>query len=49
VASINLGGGFKVGRMPEEPSVDMVDVGAHVRREIEGFHDRSGRGLQRAA
>jgi diaminopimelate decarboxylase len=31
--------------MPEEPSVDMADVGAHVRREIEGFHDRSGRGL----
>jgi diaminopimelate decarboxylase len=45
VASINLGGGFKVGRMPEEPSVDMADVGAHVRREIEGFRDRSGRGL----
>ena len=45
VASINLGGGFKVGRMPEEPSVDLADVGAHVRGEIEGFHDRSGRGL----
>ncbi|HSB42124.1 MAG TPA: diaminopimelate decarboxylase [Methylomirabilota bacterium] len=45
VASINLGGGFKVGRMPEEPSVDMADVGAHVRREIEAFRDRAGRGL----
>jgi len=45
VASINLGGGFKVGRMPEEPSVDMADVGAHVRREIEDFRDRAGRGL----
>jgi diaminopimelate decarboxylase len=45
VASINLGGGFKVGRMPEEPSVDMADVGAHVRSEIEGFHDRAGRAL----
>jgi diaminopimelate decarboxylase len=45
VASINLGGGFKVGRMPEEPSVDMADVGAHVRREIESFRDRAGRGL----
>jgi diaminopimelate decarboxylase len=45
VASINLGGGFKVGRMPEEPSVDMADVGAHVRREIEAFRDRTGRGL----
>src|SRR6266852_2416997 len=25
VATVNLGGGFKVGRMPEEPSVDLAD------------------------
>ena len=45
VATVNLGGGFKVGRMPEEPSVDLADVGAHVRREIEAFRDREGRAL----
>ena len=45
VATVNLGGGFKVGRMPEEPSVDLADVGAHVRREIEAFRDRDGRTL----
>jgi diaminopimelate decarboxylase len=45
VATVNLGGGFKVGRMPEEPSVDMADVGAHVRREIEAFRERDGRAL----
>jgi diaminopimelate decarboxylase len=45
VAIVNLGGGFKVGRMPEEPSVDMADVGAHVRREIEAFRERAGRAL----
>jgi diaminopimelate decarboxylase len=45
VAIVNLGGGFKVGRMPEEPSVDMADVGAHVRREIEDFREREGRAL----
>jgi diaminopimelate decarboxylase len=45
VATVNLGGGFKVGRMPEEPSVDMADVGAHVRRELESFHERDGRAL----
>ncbi len=45
VATVNLGGGFKVGRMPEEPSVDLADVGAHVRREIEDFHARDGRAL----
>ncbi len=46
VETVNLGGGFKVGRMPEEPSVDMADVGAHVRREIEGFRERAGRALR---
>jgi len=45
VTSINLGGGFKVGRMPGEPSVDLVDVGAHVRRELEAFRERDGRAL----
>jgi diaminopimelate decarboxylase len=45
VSRVNLGGGFKVGRMPEEPSVDLADVGAHVRREVEAFHERDGRGL----
>ena len=45
VRTVNLGGGFKVGRMPGERSVDMADVGAHLRRELEGFRDRDGRGL----
>jgi diaminopimelate decarboxylase len=45
VTSVNLGGGFKVGRMPEEPSVDLADVGIHVRREIEAFREREGRAL----
>jgi diaminopimelate decarboxylase len=45
VQSINLGGGFKVGRMPGEPSVDLADVGAHVRAELLAFRDRDGRGL----
>src|SRR5262245_727725 len=45
VAVVNLGGGFKVGRMPEEPSVDLVDVGNHVRGELEAFQQRDGRTL----
>jgi diaminopimelate decarboxylase len=45
VQLINLGGGFKVGRMPGEPSVDMADVGAHVRAELLAFRDRDGRAL----
>ena len=45
VTRVNLGGGFKVGRMPGEPSVDLDDVGAHVRRELVEFRARHGRGL----
>jgi diaminopimelate decarboxylase len=45
VQRVNLGGGFKVGRMAGEKSVDMADVGAHVRQELVGFRDRDGRAL----
>ena len=45
VRSVNLGGGFKVGRMPGEVSVDLDDVGAHVRDELLAFRQREGRQL----
>jgi diaminopimelate decarboxylase len=45
VQRVNLGGGFKVGRMAGEPSVDLADVGAHVREELLAFRDRDGRAL----
>ena len=45
VRAVNLGGGFKVGRMPEEPTVDLADVGAHLRAELVDFQARDGRGL----
>ena len=45
VSVVNLGGGFKVGRMPEEPSVDLIDVGTHVLGELEAFRQRDGRAL----
>jgi diaminopimelate decarboxylase len=45
VTTVNLGGGFKVGRMPDEPSTDLHDVGQHVRREVEEFRRRDGRAL----
>ena len=46
VKSVNLGGGFKVGRMPGEPSTDLADVGAHVTEELIGFRKRDGRALR---
>jgi diaminopimelate decarboxylase len=45
VSVVNLGGGFKVGRMPGEPSADLADVGAHVAQELRAFRDRDGRAL----
>src|SRR4030095_770159 len=46
VSVVNLGGGFKVGRMPEEPSVDLLDVGRHGRGELEAFRRRDVRALR---
>ena len=45
VTRVNLGGGFKVGRMPEEPTVDLGSVGAHVNQELVRFRERTGRAL----
>jgi diaminopimelate decarboxylase len=42
---VNLGGGFKVGRMPGEVSADLQDVGHHVERELIEFQERLGRRL----
>jgi diaminopimelate decarboxylase len=46
VTAINLGGGFKVGRMPEEPTTDLAEVGAHISEGLSDFHDRHGRALR---
>jgi len=43
--TVNLGGGFKVGRMPEEPTVEMSDVVRHVGDALQEFRQRAGRAL----
>src|SRR6058998_1851507 len=40
VTAVNLGGGFKVGRMPEESTTDLGDVGVHLRDELLDFERR---------
>ena len=45
VTTVNLGGGFKVGRMPKELTVDLDEVADHVASELEGFRERQGRTL----
>lgn len=41
--TLNLGGGFKVGRMPHEKSVKMSTVDSRLAEVLRGFADQTGR------
>jgi diaminopimelate decarboxylase len=43
VTTLNLGGGFKVGRMPDEKSTDLEVVGLPVKEKFEEFAVETGR------
>ena len=43
---LNLGGGFKEARMPDEVPADIDELGAYAKREFEAFATRTGRELQ---
>lgn len=44
--TLDLGGGFKVGRMPDESSTDLGAVGIPVKAAFEAFATRTGRKLK---
>lgn len=46
VATLNLGGGFKVGRMSAEVSTDLQKVGLPVKKKFEEFAEKFGRKLK---
>ncbi len=46
VTTLNLGGGFKVGRMPGEASTDLQSIGAPVREQFQNFFQETGRELR---
>jgi diaminopimelate decarboxylase len=46
VMTLNLGGGFKVGRMQGEPSTDLHDVGRAIAADFEEFARQHGRNLK---
>ena len=46
VTTLNLGGGFKVGRMQGEPSTDLQDVGRAISSDFEEFARQHGRKLK---
>lgn len=43
VEILNLGGGYKVGRMPDERTTDLQVIGAPVREEFIKFAEKTGR------
>lgn len=45
VTTLNLGGGFKVARMPDEKGTDLATVGTVVKEEFVAFRERTGRAL----
>jgi len=46
VVTLNLGGGYKVGRMPDEMSTDLQTVGTPVMGEFLAFAEETGRKLK---
>jgi diaminopimelate decarboxylase len=46
VTTLNMGGGYKVARMPGEKSTDLQKVGAPVRQLFEDFAEKHGRRIQ---
>ncbi len=45
VTTLSLGGGYKVGRMPGEPSTDLSGIGTHVVEAFRAFEGETGRSL----
>lgn len=45
VTTLNLGGGYKVGRMSYETSTDLLKVGAPVKDAFKDFYEKTGRKL----
>ena len=48
VTRVNLGGGFKEARMPDEKPADIQELGLHARKKFHEFHERTGRKLKMA-
>ncbi len=45
VKIVNLGGGFKEARMPDEVAANIQDLGDYAQQRFEEFHNRTGRQL----
>ena len=43
VTTVNLGGGFRVARMPDEKPADVTALGNYAKQQFEQFYQRTGR------
>ena len=48
VETVNLGGGFKEARMPDEKPADIQELGLYARKKFHEFYERTGRKLKMA-
>ncbi|MFA6618679.1 MAG: diaminopimelate decarboxylase [Candidatus Neomarinimicrobiota bacterium] len=46
VKTLNMGGGFKIGRLPEEKTTDLQEIGSHVKPFFEKFYQETGRKIK---
>lgn len=48
VQTVNLGGGFKEARMPDENPANIYDLGSYAKKRFESFYQETGRKLKMA-
>ena len=46
VTTLNMGGGFKIGRLPEEKTTDLIQIGEKVKTYFEDFYKETGRQIK---
>jgi diaminopimelate decarboxylase len=46
VTTLNMGGGFKIGRLPDEKTTDLQVIGAKVKTFFEAFYEETGRKIK---
>ena len=46
VTTLNMGGGFKIGRLPDEKTTDLQEIGGKVKTFFEAFYKETGRKIK---
>lgn len=46
VTTLNMGGGFKIARLPEEKTTDLQEIGSKVKAYFEAFYKETGREIK---